>query len=221
MTDAGAGAGTDDDGGPPPDDLAGDDTTGSGPSRRRRVIVGTGVVVALLVAGLVAVLAWPTDASGYTDEVEANFMAACTADGGDDVEPVCGCLYDEIVDTIPYDRFEEVNDALETERAADADASIQLPADFDEIRATCVDREGVTATTIPPTTGVDPETDATTTVAPQDTAPATTVPESPVVTSDAPNAAVPGGVRPTSPPRAPPPPPSPPGPGVPVQPPND
>lgn len=178
-------------------------------STRRNVTVGAVVLVALLIAAVVAVLFWPSDASGYTDEVETNFMAACTADGGDDVEPVCVCLYAEIVETVPYDRFEEVNDSLETEQASDPSSPVRLPADFDEIRQACVDRHGATPATTTSTTAT-PEADSTTT-APREatTAPA---PESPVVTSDAPNAAVPGGVRPTPPPRPPPPPPSPPSP---------
>lgn len=171
--------------------------------RRRTVIIGAVVAVVLVAAAITAVLLAPSDASGYSDEVEENFLAACTADGGDDVEPVCACLYEAIVDTIPYDRFEEVDDALVAQREAEADGDLRLPRDFEALRVACVDEEGPVAT-------VDDGTDGSTTTSPPD--PTTTTAaalESPIVTSDAPNAAVPGGVRPTNPPRPPPPPPGP------------
>jgi hypothetical protein len=137
------------------------DTSDAPPrSKRRAVLIGVGllVVVAAIAAG--AVLLTADDGGGYGDDVEDTFLAACTAQGGDDVAPVCECLYAGIVDTIPYDRFEEVDDSFEAELADDPDAELRLPSDIDEIRVDCVDDEGVPITTTPPTREGDDESNA-------------------------------------------------------------
>jgi hypothetical protein len=114
------------------------------------VLAGVGLlIVAAVVVG--AVLLTADGGGGYDDEVEETFLAACTAQGGDDVAPVCECLYAGIVDSIPYDRFEEVNDSFEAELADDPEAELRLPSDIDEIRVDCVDEEGTPITTTPPT----------------------------------------------------------------------
>jgi hypothetical protein len=135
---------------------AGDDPEAHGPDRgRSRALVVALALAAVVVIAVVAIVVAPDGgADEYNDEVEENFLAACTEDGGDDVAPVCACLYAQIVEKIPYDRFEEVNDALEAEQAADDEGGVRLPADFDRIRVGCVEEEGVeaTTTTAPPTT---------------------------------------------------------------------
>lgn len=57
--------------------------------------------------------------SGYTAEVEAAFMGSCTGAGAE--QSVCECAYDEVVATIPFDRFVEI----EAELNADQNAEIE------------------------------------------------------------------------------------------------
>lgn len=49
-------------------------------------------------------------ASGYTAAVEAEFKTGCVDKGG--TEAICACSWDEIVETIPFERFEEIDAAL-------------------------------------------------------------------------------------------------------------
>jgi molecular chaperone DnaK len=53
--------------------------------------------------------------SGYTPAVEQEFMDSCVPAGG---EPACECAYGEIVETIPFDRFSEIDAALEADPSA-------------------------------------------------------------------------------------------------------
>lgn len=128
---------------------------------RRLLLAGVAVAVVLAAAIGVVVASSGGDEGGYSSATEENFLAACTADGGEPVEPVCACMYDEIVENVPYDRFEAVNDALVAAREADPDAPVRLPRDFDEIRADCVEREGSEAEV---TTSVAPEPEVATSV---------------------------------------------------------
>lgn len=49
-------------------------------------------------------------ASGYTAAVEAEFKSECVDSGG--TEAICACSWDEVVETIPFERFEEIDAAL-------------------------------------------------------------------------------------------------------------
>jgi hypothetical protein len=49
-------------------------------------------------------------ASGYTPAVETEFKSECLDSGGTDA--ICGCSWDQVVETIPFERFEEIDAAL-------------------------------------------------------------------------------------------------------------
>jgi hypothetical protein len=111
-----------------------------GPRRTRRrlpwvVVAAAGAVV--VVAVVVAVLVTRDESTaGYDETTRANFMAACTAEGGDPVEPTCACIYDDLVATVPYERFAEVDDQLTQETAAAGE--LALPDDVAAIVDRCV-----------------------------------------------------------------------------------
>jgi hypothetical protein len=45
-------------------------------------------------------------ASGYTSEVRANFMSTCAPQAD---ENTCGCVFDKIKETIPFDEFKKLD----------------------------------------------------------------------------------------------------------------
>lgn len=120
---------------PPTDDDPIAQVVAEGPRRSRRRLpwlVAAGVGALVIVGVVVAVLA-TRDQGGYDDQTRDDFLAACTADGGDPVRPTCECIYDEMVATVPYDRFEEVDEQL-TQQSGD----LTLPDDVSAIVDGCV-----------------------------------------------------------------------------------
>ncbi len=95
----------------------------------------------LAAAGLTAVLLvscgqeTPTE---YSSENQEAFMAACVDAEVDGIfqQRVCRCVYDEAVETIPFERFLEINEALEEAEAA------ALPEDLLDVVAGCAIEEG-------------------------------------------------------------------------------
>ncbi len=77
-------------------------------------IIGAAVaVVVVVVVVVVALVARP--APGYGDATRQRFLAACTADGGADAQGPCGCIYDKLSATMPYDRFVDVDQQLKAQ----------------------------------------------------------------------------------------------------------
>ena len=76
--------------------------------------------------------------SVYGDDHRDAFLAACTDTDTDDLyqQRICRCAYDEAVASIPFERFEEINDEL-----ADADEPV-LPEDVLDVLARCIIEEG-------------------------------------------------------------------------------
>ncbi|CAN5765591.1 hypothetical protein BH24ACT3_BH24ACT3_01690 [soil metagenome] len=46
----------------------------------------------------------------YNADLRADFVESCTETGGDTDE--CECTYDNIEDSVPFDRFQEITDDL-------------------------------------------------------------------------------------------------------------
>jgi len=69
--------------------------------------------------------------SSYTDEMRSDFMSECTAGAGDGAEDVCGCTYDALVDTMPFDEFREYDEAIRD------DPSTPLPAVVTDAMTEC------------------------------------------------------------------------------------
>ena len=76
-------------------------------------IVGGVVAVVVLLVVVIALVARP--APGYSDATRQRFVAACTADGGAGVQGPCGCVYDKLSSTMPYDRFADVDAQLKAQ----------------------------------------------------------------------------------------------------------
>ena len=104
------------------------------------VALGLGALVAAGVA--LAILLLPADDAPDTSEptysatVEEVFVASCVADGGEPVRPICECFFDGIVEAIPYERYQEVNERLLASPPATGEP-LPLPDDFDAVLADC------------------------------------------------------------------------------------
>jgi hypothetical protein len=113
---------------------------------RRPWYLGAAAVVTAVVVAVAVVLVGRADPPTYSEASRAEFMAACTADGGPPVEPVCACIYDELVARVPYDRFALLDEQL---RAVTPDLPqgfpVELPDDVQAIVDGCVVRVGPTA----------------------------------------------------------------------------
>jgi hypothetical protein len=107
-----------------------------------RWIVGSIVGVVLLVAVVAVVAAVrPRPQSDYDDAVHDRFLGACTAQGGEPVRDTCECLYGEIEQNVPFDRFELLDESLATQTQSTApDQPLQLPDDVDAMLQDCVTR---------------------------------------------------------------------------------
>lgn len=103
--------------------------------------IGLGVVAAIAIIVIIVVSMSGGDESGggsgsggeasageYTEANEQAFMDECLPSGG---EPLCTCSWTKITETIPFDRFVEMNATLE----ADPNAAID---ELSTIRAECL-----------------------------------------------------------------------------------
>jgi hypothetical protein len=116
-------------------------------SGRRLAIIVAAAVLVLVGIGAVVLLTTSEDAADYDDQTRANFIESCTADGGEPVEPACVCWYDNIVEEIPYDRFEEVSDQLVALEETDPDAEPQVPDELLALLEPCKLEPTTTTTT--------------------------------------------------------------------------
>lgn len=95
-------------------------------ARRRRQLTATGAV-------LLAVAACGggggEDGGGYGPAERADFVEACSADGGVS-DGVCGCFYDRLAETLPHERFEGLDDALREDPSS-------VPAEVADLAITC------------------------------------------------------------------------------------
>jgi hypothetical protein len=119
-----------------------------------RLVLGAAgaVVLAGLVVGGILFLRdgedeAPTD---YDTRIEDDFMATCTRDaeslGFARAGDFCRCAYDGIRENVPFDRFLEIDAALQADPTA-------VPEQVDRIRTACyLEVEAAGATTAPPTT---------------------------------------------------------------------
>jgi len=162
---------------------------------RRGVTVGVAVAISVVVfaavLGAIIVMRQPDEPSGHTydDQDRAAFMASCAA-GGEDTRSTCACAYDKIVQTVPYDRYIELNRQLEADRSSTStDATpasgtgssgtdgvggssstgstgstrprVSLPNDIEVLIVGCIARQALT-TPAPPTTSTASTASATT-----------------------------------------------------------
>ena len=62
--------------------------------------------------------------SGYSSEVREDFVSNCAAGGGQEAEDLCGCTYDAIEETLPFDEFREADERLADDPTADVPAEV-------------------------------------------------------------------------------------------------
>ncbi len=101
-----------------------------------RWVVG-GTLSFLVAGGAALALLQPGESDPtYTPEIRQAFLAACSADGGDEVLPVCRCWYDAIESSIPVARYETVNRRLLAEDRLPGQV-LDLPEDFADLLEAC------------------------------------------------------------------------------------
>jgi actin-like ATPase involved in cell morphogenesis len=78
-----------------------------------------------------------TTTSGYTEEIEAEFVGACSASGG---EATCECAWDAIVEQIPFEDFAAMDQQIREDPtlATDPDALATNFPELQEIMTGCV-----------------------------------------------------------------------------------
>jgi len=100
------------------------------------------VIGALVVAAVVVVLTRPESTTAdYSDRDRSDFLAACTADGGEPVQGTCECIYDRLVEHVPYERYLEVDAQLAAQGSANGQP-LELPDDVHAVVAGCVPASG-------------------------------------------------------------------------------
>jgi len=101
-------------------------------ARRRMALLGA-VLALLLLGGCTGRKPTPTD---YGETTRTNFLLGCNeeadAAGVSKPDAYCKCSYTQIVKTIPYDEFKEINSEL-------SDDPAPLPKEMLEIRDQCIE----------------------------------------------------------------------------------
>jgi hypothetical protein len=134
-------------------------TRGRGPTLG--ITLAVSVVVFALVLGVIIVARQPSPPASptYDEGTRAAFVSSCVA-GGAETRPTCECAYDKILQTVPYERYVELNRAIEAARGStvvDQGTALPgdsrttptvLPNDLQLLVIGCVSQQSVTA---PPT----------------------------------------------------------------------
>jgi hypothetical protein len=68
------------------------------------------------------------DDAGYSPELRKQFVTDCT-DGGTS-KAICGCYYDRLEAEVPFDRFQELDQALR-------DATSEVPEEIQDMVVDC------------------------------------------------------------------------------------
>jgi hypothetical protein len=68
------------------------------------------------------------DAERYGSELRERFVADCTAQG--ETEPVCGCYYDALEATVPFERFQDLDERI-------SEGSPDVPDDIVDLAVAC------------------------------------------------------------------------------------
>lgn len=110
--------------------------------RRWYVWVGISVVV-LIAAVAIAAAVRPRPQSDYDEAVRTRFVDACSAQGGDGVRDTCECFYGKVAETIPFDRFELLDETLAIQTSsAQPGQPLQMPEDVTALLQECVATTG-------------------------------------------------------------------------------
>jgi hypothetical protein len=126
------------------------------------VVLAVSVIVFAVVLGVIVVLRQPSPPStaSYDDATRSAFVSSCVSGGGE-TRPTCECAYDKIVQSIPYDRYLELNRQIDDQRRAVQAGSTEapggtgmaprsttaLPNDIEVMIVSCIARQAVTTVT--------------------------------------------------------------------------
>lgn len=113
----------------------------SEPSAARRwyrwAPIAIGVLIVAVAAGILIARSGTQD--DYDEAVQRRFLDACTGQGGEPVRDTCECFYDRIEQTVPFDRFEDLDESLAAEASGTASGQpLNLPPDIDALLQECV-----------------------------------------------------------------------------------
>jgi len=108
------------------------------PKTRTGYIVVAGILVAVIAVAVIATYVGRRSSS-YAADDKQSFMAACTAGGGDAVKDVCGCIYDQLSQKVPYERYVAIDAELKTQRSSTPDAPLRFPPEVESVRSRCVE----------------------------------------------------------------------------------
>jgi hypothetical protein len=90
------------------------------------------MILRSLVAGTVALslcaCGGDDGADGYSADLRARFVVDCAAQGTP--QDQCGCLYDKLEEGVPFERYEELDEAIRS-------GSTDIPTDVADLAATC------------------------------------------------------------------------------------
>ena len=109
---------------------------------RRLLLGGAVVALAALAFGGLFLARRAATPDTYDAARRQSFMTACIADGGELVRPTCACVWDELVATVPFERYAAVDDELGPLVVAQPDTPLELPDDIGAIVRTCVEQAG-------------------------------------------------------------------------------
>jgi hypothetical protein len=106
-------------------------------SRARRSLGGFALLGALVL--VLAGCGNPGDVNDYNDQTQSNFVDACKAANGEDgldsdeLDRLCGCWYDAVVEQVDFDQFEQDDENL---REAVDNNELNNDADFQRLAPT-------------------------------------------------------------------------------------
>jgi hypothetical protein len=95
--------------------------------RSRRKLTATGAVLLAVACGGGG--GADDGDGGYGPAERADFVAACSAAGGVS-DAVCGCFYDRLAETLPHERFEELDEQIRDDPSS-------VPAEVADLAITC------------------------------------------------------------------------------------
>jgi hypothetical protein len=100
--------------------------------------------------------------------VREAFVTHCSATGGPSMRDICGCVYRDLEQTVPFDRFVTFDESVQREGMPDVTAGLRLgsepgtvtisavsiPTEIETIVVGCVARARISTGSIPPATAV-------------------------------------------------------------------
>lgn len=101
----------------------------AGAKRKRALLWSVGVVVSSLIfVAIASRLVASSSPDGYGEGLRRDFVAACGRAAGADTAKACGCTYDQLAVSVPYERFRQLDAALRTGGTLPSDIGAMVTA---------------------------------------------------------------------------------------------